>query len=152
MADGGPFLAAAFFCERVIEDKEGILTVVRIVDRIVQTAIGVDTPDVMPPANVSLTLLIALRSGEARGRHDVQIAAENPSGLRKPLAQAFSVLLEGEDRGANLVINLNFTAPQEGLYWFDVLVDQRRVTRVPLRLVYQRQEVVGPGSGLPPGS
>lgn len=148
----GPYLTAALLCERVIEDREGVLTAVRIVDRVIQTATGTGTPDTMPPAPVNLTLLIALKSGEARGRHDLQIQIENPSGLRTPLAQAFSILLEGGDRGANLIVNLNFTALQEGLYWFDVYLDGVRITRVPLRLVYQRQETGSPQSAPPPSS
>ena len=31
----GPYLTAAFFCERVIEDKEKVLTIVRIMDSVV---------------------------------------------------------------------------------------------------------------------
>lgn len=151
MDSGGPYLTAAFFCERVIEDKEGILTAVRIVDRVVQTAIGVGTPEEMPATAVSLTLLVAFKSGQARGRHDVQVVVESPAGLRSQVAPAYSILLEGEDRGANLVLNLSFSAQQEGLYWFDVLLDGARFTRVPLRLVYQRQETgsLGPSPESP---
>lgn len=146
MDSGGPYLTAAFFCERVIEDKEGVLTAVRIVDRIVQTAVGAGTPDEMPPAAVSLSLLVSLKSGRAKGRHDMQIMVESPAGLRSPVAPANSIFLEGEDRGANLVLNLTFTAHQEGLYWFDVLLDGALLTRVPLRLLYQRLETGIPGS------
>lgn len=149
---GGPFLAAALFCERVIEDKEGVLTLVRIVDRVVNTAIGSGTPSVMPAARISLNLLLAFKSGDARGRHDVQIHAEEPSGLRKTVAHTMSIFFEGEDRGANLIVNLSFEAPQEGLYWFDIFLDDVRVTRIPLRLVYQRQETGPPGTAPHPDS
>lgn len=131
----------------MIEEKDGVLSVVRIVDRITTTAIGVGTPDVMPPQNVSLFLLLAFKSGDARGRHDVQIQLEQPSGMRSTIAQTMSIFLAGEDNGANLVINLAFPAPQEGLYWFDVFVDTIRVTRVPLRLIYLRQESGPRGTG-----
>ena len=138
---GGPFLTAALFCERVIEDKEGVLTVIRIVDRIITVASGSGTPDTMPPTAVPLTMLLAFKSGDAQGRHDIQITVEEPSGLRKTLAQNLSMFLEGADRGANMILNLaGFQAPQEGLYWFDVFLDGVRITRLPLRLVYQRQE------------
>jgi hypothetical protein len=137
---GGPHLSAAFFCEKVIEDKEGVLSAIRIVDRIIHSAIGAGTPDAMPPVSVALTLLIGLKSGSARGRHDIGITAEQPSGIRRRIAEALTVLFEGEERGANLILNLQWVAEQEGLYWFNVELDGRTITRVPLRVVYQRQE------------
>jgi hypothetical protein len=147
----GPFINAAFFCEKVIEDKEGVLSAIRIVDRVINTAVGLDTPTAMPPMPVALTLVITLKSGAAKGRLDVRIAVERPSGLQSDLASALSVVLEGDDRGANLVMNLALTMTEEGLYWFDVYVEETLATRVPLRIVYQRQQAGGPRLG-PSGS
>jgi hypothetical protein len=36
------------------------------------------------------------------------------------------------------MIAVNLQANEEGLYWFDVFLEGARVTRVPLRLIYQR--------------
>jgi hypothetical protein len=33
------------FCEKVIEDKEGVLTLVRIIDRVTQTGAGPEAPE-----------------------------------------------------------------------------------------------------------
>ena len=147
MNASGPFINAAFFCERVIEDKEGVLSAIRIIDRVFNTAIGLDTPSSMPPMPIGLTLVISLKSGAAKGRVDVRIAVERPSGLQADIASALSVVLEGEDRGANLVMNLGLTLTEEGLYWFDVYIEKELATRVPLRIVYQRQQAGGPQLG-----
>ncbi len=153
MNTAGPFINAAFFCERVIEDKEGVLSAIRIVDRVLNVATGLDTPAAMPPMPVALTLLITLKSGAAKGRNDVRITVERPSGIRSDLASALSVVLEGDDRGANLVMNLGLTMTEEGLYWFDVFVDEVFATRVPLRILYQRQQPGGREPGSPePGT
>jgi hypothetical protein len=53
------------------------------------------------------------------------------------------VLLEGEDRGVNVVFQTMFEPDGQGLYWFDVLFNGERVTRIPLRVVYQSQPSVG---------
>jgi len=46
--------------------------------------------------------------------------------------------LEGDDdRGVNVRLLIQFTAEEEGIYWFDVLLDDEVVTRMPLRVVYQ---------------
>jgi hypothetical protein len=47
-------------------------------------------------------------------------------------------LFEGEDRGVNLILNLNIVVDQEGVYWFNVLLEDQFVTRIPLRIFYQR--------------
>lgn len=140
IATQGPWLTAALLCDRVLEEKDATLTVVRIVDRIVSSAIGQGTPAEMPPLPVNLILLIALKSGAAHGRHDLKVELEGPDGLRTPVVENISVLFEGEDRGANLQLALNWVAAQEGLYWFNVLLNERLLSRVPLRVVYVRQE------------
>jgi hypothetical protein len=95
----------------------------------------------MPPLPVNITLLVVLKAGSARGRHQVRITMEAPSGEQMPQEATLPVLLEGEERGVNLVLNLGFQAEQEGLYWFDVHFGDQNVllTRVPLRIVYQPQ-------------
>ena len=56
------------------------------------------------------------------------------------------MLLEGEDRGANLVLQLGFQAEEEGVYWFDVSLHDALITKVPLRVIYQRLSISrGPG-------
>ena len=50
---------------------------------------------------------------------------------------SFPVLFEGEDRGANLILPTDFEVDEEGLYWFDILVDDRLMTRIPMRVLYQ---------------
>lgn len=134
----GPFLKAALFCENAIEDKEGVLTLVRVIDRVVQQAIGPDAPAEMPAiSNYPLTAVLMFVSGSARGSLEVGLSLESPSGMATNLGTS-TILLEGEDRGANLVARMALNLDQQGLYWLDVFVDGQRFTRVPLRVVYAR--------------
>jgi hypothetical protein len=126
---------------------------IRVVDRIISSAVGPEAPDDMPPVGVNLTAVIVLKSGEARGRHSISLTLEAPSGQQVGDEVVLPVLLEGEDRGVNLVVNMNFQAEQEGLYWFNVLFGTQNVllSRVPLRLVYQPQRFgTAPPSEEPP--
>lgn len=132
----GPYIAAAFFCERLLEERSGVLSAVRIIDRIMAQAVGPEPPEQMPPTQLAITALIALKSGAARGRFKMVFTPEDPSG-RKLDSHEFSVQLEGEERGVNHVINLNFIADIEGLYWFDVRLDDRLLTRMPLKVTYE---------------
>jgi hypothetical protein len=142
----GPFLKAALFCENVIEDKQGLLTLIRVIDRVIQQATGPDAPAEMPPIqNYPITAVVMFVSGAARGSHEVQLSLELPNGISRNLGTN-TILLEGEDRGANLIARMTLSLDQQGLYWLDVRIDGQRLTRVPLRVVYLR---VSPGQ--PPG-
>ena len=120
-ASTGPYLTAAIICERVLQEKDGVLSAIRIVDQITHTIVAP---------------LITFKSGRARGRQTVQLAMEDPSGARKELF-AHSLQFEGEHRGANWVIQANVMFSMEGLYWFEVILEDRLVTKMPVKLLYQ---------------
>jgi hypothetical protein len=138
----GPFLAAALFCEKVLQEKDGVTSLIRVVDRLITQATGVNPPEQMPRLQANLTLFISLKAGFARGSYAVHIRSTNPLGRSADLA-TLPVLLEGDDRGANLVGIMQLQLDEPGLYWFDVLFEQRLLTRIPLRVVYQRLSVGG---------
>jgi uncharacterized protein DUF6941 len=133
----GPFLAAALLCESVLQEKDGRLSIIRVINRITQQAVGADTSEKMPAITIRLTALISFRAGFARGSYNVKLRPITPSGKRLPEV-SLPILLEGEDRGHNLILPVMFQAAEEGLYWFDVLLAERLITRIPLRLLYQR--------------
>jgi hypothetical protein len=136
MANGsGPYLSAAFLCERVLQEADSVLSAIRIVDRLTQSAVGPDAPEEMPPLSMQLFALVAFKSGSARGSMQVDLRPEDPSG-RQLGTFGQTVHFEGEDRGVNMIVGFNFVAEIQGLYWFDVLLQGERVTRIPLRVLY----------------
>lgn len=138
---GGPYVQAAAFCENVIESRDGVLSLIRMVDRIVRTVVST-MPVVhseLPPIRVSLNLVIALKSGYARGTSTIWIEGEAPLGLQLGARIESSILFEGEDRGVNLIIPVEFEPKEEGIYWFTVGIATQVLTRVPLRVVGQTQ-------------
>ena len=132
MANRGPHIQAALICERVLQEQDGVSTAVRIIDRVF---FGV--PEGGTPTPQPVTMMVGLKSGDARGSFKVEIRLEKPSGEQSPFLPPAAVLLEGEERGVNLVANILFEPEMEGLYWFDVLFENERITRVPLRAVFQ---------------
>ena len=136
----GPFIQAALVCEKVLQESNGVISAIRIVDRI----IFICGPDGQPLVQREpIFFLIAFKSGEARGSHPVEIIREEPSTTRTTVVQA-QMFFEGEDRGANLVVQAAFEPAEPGLYWFDVRVNDRLLTRIPLRAIYQTPPTAGP--------
>jgi hypothetical protein len=136
---GGPHLTAALICERVLQEQDGVLSAIRIIDRILFRADEHGTP--LDPQH-PFTLLLSLKAGSARGRFTVRVVMEKPSGEQVPVLQS-PVHFESEDRGVNLVVQTLLEADQEGVYWFDVLFEEERLTRIPLRAAYQPRPVAG---------
>ena len=80
------------------------------------------------------SLLVRFKSGAARGAHQLRVLIEKPSGESSSIINQ-AILFEGEDdRGADIVGGL--TLDMTGLYWFDIHLNEVRITRVPLRIVY----------------
>ena len=132
----GPFLAAALICERVLQEKDNVLSIVRVIDQLTHTLVGPAMPDELPKISYNLTFYLAFKSGRARGRQGVALVMEDPSGMRKRVFTQ-SIQLEGENRGANLIVQSNITFNLEGVYWFDVLLEDQLLTRMPFKVMYQ---------------
>ena len=139
----GPYLQMAVFCEKVLQEKDGVVSAIRIIDRINQTATGPNAPQAMAPFDYQLTGLITLKSGSARGGVQVEIEPEMPSGLRKPRV-TMTAQMEGNERGQNLIMNMKMRFEEPGVYWFNVYVDGRLITKMPLGVQYSR--ISGPAS------
>lgn len=137
-SDRGPYLNVATFCEQVIEEKSGVLSLIRMVDRINVTASGPTVPESMPPQTLKWFLVISMRTGAARGTHTIKIEPELPSGIRQsPLL--LSVHFEGgENQGQNVVTKINMPLQEPGLYWFRIYLDDQFLTQVPVEVVFSK--------------
>lgn len=148
----GPYLSAAFLCEKVLEERDGVKSAIRIIDRVTRTAVGPSPPEEMEPFDYEATLLIKLKSGWARGSYPLEIRLVKPSGeTPTPLRQ--TVYLEGEeDRGVDIMVNMRIKFDITGIYWFHVYLRDVCLTQIPLRVIYMPQvrQIHGPSGGLPP--
>ncbi|MBI4609615.1 MAG: hypothetical protein HY726_11470 [Candidatus Rokubacteria bacterium] len=146
---GGPYLSTAVFCEKVLQEKDGVASVIRIVDRFIVTisASGSEPPEKMPPMTITTTAFLSFKSGFAKGSQVIKLVPRDPSGRPMAPEALLPVFFEGDDRGASVTVNVTFRVEEEGLYWFDVLLGDRLMTKIPLRVVYQRVSL-----GTQPGS
>ncbi len=133
----GPYIQVACFCENVIKDDTGALSIIRIIDTLTSQAKGPEPPEEMPPVNIQLKLVLAFKSGTARGRYNLKIVPELPNGSTKD-PMIMSVHFDGEEKGANVISNIPFAFEMEGLYWFIVYLDDERFTALPFRIKYSR--------------
>jgi hypothetical protein len=140
----GPYLNTAVFCETAIEGRDGTLSIIKIVDTVIQTAAGPDPPAKMPAFVARLNVVIVLRAGEARGRYTILLRPEAPDGRKLP-AHEQAVQFVGDTNAYQLIGQIELPVELEGIYWFDVVFvagpeNEELLTRIPLRAVYQPQK------------
>lgn len=148
----GPYLSAAFVCEKVLEERGGVKSAIRIIDRVTRTVIDPSPPEAMEPFDYDATLLLKLKSGWARGSFPLEVRLVKPSGENPPPLQQ-TVYFEGEeDRGIDIVVNMRIKFDVTGIYWFQVYLRDVCLTRIPLRVIYMPQvrQIHRPSGGLPP--
>ena len=149
----GPYLTAALLCERVLDERDGVKSLIRVVDRVTVNVVGPMPAEGPPPMLHNLTLFIAFKSGHARGPMNLIVRIDKPSTEPGPEPLRATVNFEGEDdRGVNVIIPMGINANVAGLWWFHVELeptdggDAVAVTHVPLRVIYLQQATQGPAT------
>ncbi len=136
-----PFLHVATFCEKVLHEGDGVNSLIRMVDRFNVQGIS----DEMQPVALQFMLYVSFKSGFMRGKQKISIRPKSPKGEDLP-SMDIPVLFEGDDdRGPALQIPIGWVVQEEGLYWWDLYLNDELVTRMPLRVDYQRVSMPTPG-------
>jgi hypothetical protein len=134
---GGPFLQMAVFCEKALQEKDGVMSAIRIVDRFTLTASSEVPPGSMPTMNLGINLIIAFKSGDIKGKMELRVRPVSPSGQEMP-GFVGPLFFEGGDHGSSIVIQYGLSAKEEGIYWFDIMLNNKFVTKIPLRIIYAK--------------
>jgi hypothetical protein len=159
--DADPLICAALFCGQILVDKDNVVSAIRIVDIMTvqkieagqsfpvtasgafggpvgmfqqtQTIAGVPQPT--PYLAAQTNLLIMIKAGNAKGDRLFRIDAICPSG-KKEKGQEVTINLIGNEFGVNISGPYLVRADEEGLYWYEVLINDRVLTKMPLRIVH----------------
>lgn len=135
----GPYLRAAFICEKMIEEKDGTKTPVRMIDRFRVQGNGPTAPADMPTGLLNFVVFVSFVQGEARGNVGVEIKLEPPSVVETKTLWAGTLdFAGGPGQGHDIVLRTELEVHEPGLYWIDVYAEGVRFTRTPLRVSYLR--------------
>jgi hypothetical protein len=58
--DSGPYLVAALLCEKVLQEKDETVSIIRMIDRVTLTAPASLSPETLPPLPINPTLFSLL--------------------------------------------------------------------------------------------
>lgn len=131
-----PSLRISVLCERVLEEKDGSLSLIRLIDRLVITAEGTDLPKELPPSQVALIALMSWIDG--LGNYEAKIRVNFPDGnsLESP---TFPFYLDSLDKVQNHIVRMTLPIKRDGIYWFNFLLGDEVKGKVPLRVIYERR-------------
>ena len=135
--DDGPYLLAALLCERAYQNEYGAFNIDGVIEELVVQANVPRAPKDMPPFRLEGFAVIAFAAGVARGAYRVTLVPIRPNGERlEPVSQQIS--FDSDESRYTAVYNLSLDVTEPGLYWFDVLLNERLVSRIPVRIRYNR--------------
>jgi len=136
---GGPFLQMAVFCEKVLQEKDGVISPIRIVDSFTFEVPSDKETAQRTSFKMDIFIVVALKSGDYKGKKQLKITPVSPSGKELP---GFSgpILLE-KDGGACVIVRFLFAADEEGIYWFEVEIDGELLTKMPMNIIYQKTAI-----------
>lgn len=133
----GPYLYIALACQSIPED--GKMPVENLPGKV--TVEG--NTEEMHPFPFTFTLFIGLIAGEYTGKAKIDIQPVAPSGEESP---ALSVEVEFEEP-LNYRVNVKtlvekFIIKQQGIYWFDLKLENHLMGRIPIEVEYRQAKTI----------
>ncbi|MGC2192701.1 MAG: hypothetical protein WA751_10240 [Candidatus Dormiibacterota bacterium] len=135
-SDDGVELSFAVICEKVLQESDRVMSIIRIVDSVRAERLplppGVALP-VVPPPVISLQVAVGIRA-EHGVKGSLQFVMVAPNGTP---GQPFSIPVAAwppPNLGANVVVPLQIVAQEAGIYWLELTFNSKRLTRLPLRV------------------
>jgi hypothetical protein len=137
---GGPYLAAAVLCETVLMEG-GSPSAIRIADTFT-LGLTPDAPADVPSKEKPLPLhvkgLLTFKGVNVPGKYKVDLRLVGPSGKKHPIPTTEIVLKPGDVSTHHLRLDIGIMVGKAGLFFLDVYLDGRRVTRMPFQILIER--------------
>jgi hypothetical protein len=128
-----PLVQAACICENVLLDKDGVASLIRIIDQI-----SVEIPEGIPKAmrlqaGFPIQIFVRIGSGDLIENGTLSIHGVRPDGTRHGKIEA-KVELKGAQHGTQVRSGFTVVDPQRGIYWFEVYWNNDLLTKMPLEV------------------
>lgn len=132
----GPYVLAAFFCEEVRTDEQSRLWIREVYNLSFATPLGQGAPGIQAQVNFFARLV----GGGIDGIHEVRLRCKS---ALVDIAFDAPFHAEGEDTPADISCPVLIRVLDDGTHWFELLFDDRVLTRVPLRVLRMDRAPLG---------
>ena len=145
----GPLLNVAVFCERTLQEKDDVISLIRIIDRVLVGDISQAPPGIQQssPAQIKSTpegelveigvhlgFFIRFTSLKLEAERELQIVIRNPLNEEVELTR-IPMKFVTDKNGYNFRGDLMLRMKHFGQYWMLLFMDGALITRVPLDVV-----------------
>jgi hypothetical protein len=134
-----PYLKLGTICERVLQEKDNVLSLIRIVDQFTVTITGKEPPDQLPRGFKPLTIIMSWVGG--LGSHEAAFNIISPGGETQRSPQSWSFTLNAINQGHNIIVTLPVSIVKEGVYWIEFILNDQVKSRIPFQILYERQKL-----------
>jgi hypothetical protein len=138
-ASPGPWLLVAAFCDRVLDDGEGNLSLDRLIGRLTLVPEDPSAPNVMPELSHTLTFVLTILTPPGRTSAPLVLGIRSPDGQLR-VGPPINFKFTTETPASTLVMPFQMTFHVEGLHLVEVVLDDKLITRIPLDVVYLPQK------------
>lgn len=135
----GPYLQAAFICEHALVENNGVVSFIRIIDRISHFVPESEQSAQIASFTWDIHIVVTFKTGENPGAYQVGVQPIRPDNTRMDKFNYPMLLESPADRGSSVIAQVRFPFDMAGLWWFDVTLNNVRVSRIPMRIIYQQQ-------------
>lgn len=132
----GPLITVATFCEKILDEKDDVPSLIRLVDRISFTR----PPDVFAAKGepvtpiVELAFFLRLTARGLQSTHELRLAFQTPDNEEKEMVK-HSFTFDPKRSGMNIKANIAIGIKVGGFCWLKVYLDDVLLTQVPLEIV-----------------
>jgi len=134
-----PYLKFGAICELVLEEKGGVLSLIRIVDKFTITITGKEPPDQLPQVIKTFTIIMGWVGG--LGNHEADFNIISPGGETQRSPQSWSFTLDAINQGHNIIVTLPVRIVKAGVYWIEFILNDQVKSRIPFQVLYERQKL-----------
>ncbi|MGB9178919.1 MAG: hypothetical protein WCB68_06675 [Pyrinomonadaceae bacterium] len=134
----GPFLGMAAFCEHILDEKDNVLSAIRLVDRITVMLNEPMTED-SSPFVYAISCLIKFGSFGLSTERELLVKIKTPTGKESEVVR-YPIIFQPEKSGINFKIEMNVGFKEAGVYWLLVYLEDTFFTQVPLLVDFVEKE------------
>lgn len=138
-----PQLQYGFVCSTVLQEKDGVLSFIRVVNKDEIRIPGTEPPETLPPGLAPVTIVMGWGGG--LGTHETAFNIISPGGETQLSPQTWSFNLEAIHKTHTIVAQVPIRVTRPGVYWIEFVLNGEIKGRTPYQILYLRQQLRKPG-------
>lgn len=128
-----PQLRAALLCDSVLEEKDGTISAIRIIDQIHLVMPQMDEDAF---GALAISALISVYASDAtRGRHRLSIRQRGLDGALSEVKREYEIAIGEKSAAMNLILKMNVLVKTFGVHRLEVFWDDEHLATIPFTLV-----------------